>query len=223
MALRNRIALPVIAGGVLAILFSNFENNPEQQTQTPEPSPTVTNSPINPIETLLSELVIQSESRAGYERELFMDNWSDFDNDGCDTRREVLIVESLIPVSLEVSCKIIVGQWYSAYDGVRTQDASVFDVDHFVPLAEAWDSGASLWSDEQRKLFANDLTDPDSLIAVSRESNRNKGDRDPAEWLPILPETHCWYVSTWVTIKHRWDLTVDEAEINAIRNVLRNC
>ena len=53
-----------------------------------------------------------------------------------------------------------------------------------VPLAEAWDSGASGWTTAQRQSFANDLTRP-QLIAVTDNVNQSKSDQDPAEWMPL--------------------------------------
>lgn len=47
-----------------------------------------------------------------------------------------------------------------------------------VPLAEAWRSGADVWSADQRKAFGNDLKDPQLLIA-SESSNSSKSDCSP--------------------------------------------
>lgn len=213
MAIRKQVGIPLIFGSALVFIFSNLNSAPINESSFDK------NIAIN----LLNQLTIQEEARDGYKRELFMNSWSDFDSDGCDTRREVLIEESLVPVIIGEKCKIVSGKWLSIYDGTRTEDPTTLDIDHFVALAEAWDSGANLWSDEKRELFANDLSDLDALIAVTRESNRNKGDRDPAEWLPILPETHCWYVTSWISIKHRWQLSVDQQEFEAIEKVLTSC
>ena len=213
MAINKKLGIPVLLGSAFVLMISAL--NSESETE---------NSLEKPLALdLLSQISIQAEVREGYQRELFMTDWSDFDEDNCDTRREVLIQESLAPTEIEENCKITSGLWISIYDNVEASDPTLFDIDHFVPLAEAWDSGANLWQEDQRKLFAEDLSDPDHLIAVSRQSNRNKGDRDPAEWLPILPETHCWYVTTWVTIKHRWQLGMDQAEYEAIERILNSC
>lgn len=216
---RRQVGLPVVLGGVLIVLINFIDLN------TPELSSAIKMQEVGKKSTLkiLSELEIAEEVRVEYKRELFMSGWSDFDQDGCDTRREVLIAESQTQVEITTNCKIVAGRWHSIYDGIETTDPQTFDVDHFVPLAEAWDSGGYGWSDDRRAAFANDLTDPDTLIAVSRESNRNKGDRDPAEWLPILSQTHCWYVTTWVSVKHKWQLNVDQKEFEAIKKVLDGC
>jgi hypothetical protein len=95
------------------------------------------------------------------------------------------------------------------------------DIDHLIPLAEAWRSGAWKWSPAQREAFANDLTDQRALVAVTAGLNRQKGDQDPSTWLP--PENKCVYVSNWIAIKVRYSLTVDPAEANALTSLVSQC
>ncbi|MFE6887993.1 HNH endonuclease family protein [Streptomyces sp. NPDC057694] len=85
-------------------------------------------------------------------------------------------------------------------------------MDHLVPLAEAWDSGAGTWTAKEREAYTNDLGDAPSFIAVSAKTNRSKGDKDVAEWLLPFEGDRCTYVSDWVATKMRWQLTVDPAE-----------
>ena len=184
---------------------------------TPEP-------PIggNDALSVLAMLTVSTEVRTGYDRALFR-HWIDADGDGCDTREEVLLAESTIPAQVSTGCRITSGRWVSAFDGVQTLDPSTFDVDHLVPLAEAWDSGARRWNAATRQAFANDLEFEGSLIAVSASSNRSKGDRDPAEWLPAKDSYRCTYVTTWVAVKYRWSLSIDPVESNALRRDLTSC
>jgi hypothetical protein len=95
------------------------------------------------------------------------------------------------------------------------------DIDHLIPLAEAWRSGAWKWSPAQREAFANDLTDQRALVAVTAGLNRQKGDQDPSTWLP--PENQCTYVSNWIAIKVRYSLTIDTAEANALTSLVSQC
>ena len=168
---------------------------------------------------LLASLEARPEDPTGYDRDLF-EHWVDADADGCDARDEVLIEESVTPVSVGGDCELEGGTWVSAYDGLLTREPSRFDIDHVVPLAEAWRSSAKGWTAERREAFANDLGDERSLRAVSATSNRAKGDQDPAEWLPPVEAYHCEYVSGWVAVKVRWALAVDPAEHEAIADVL---
>jgi DNA uptake protein ComE-like DNA-binding protein len=174
------------------------------------------------LSALINSLQVAVENRAGYDRDLFR-HWIDADGDGCDTRREVLIAESTTPVTIGSGCYISGGTWVSAYDLVSTTNASGFDVDHFVPLAEAWDSGAANWDSATRQAFANDLDYSMSLIAVTASSNRSKSDRDPSEWLPTNSAYHCEYAVAWVQVKVRWKLSIDTAEKEKLLNLASSC
>lgn len=162
-------------------------------------------------------LPVAAEVRTGYERSKFRD-WYDADKDCQDTRDEVLAAESLKAV---IACDVKSGSWRSYYDGVTTKTSSSFDIDHMVPLAEAWDSGARRWTAETRARYANDLGDGRALVAVSASSNRSKGDQDPAEWMPKLAK--CRYVREYVAVKIRWRLTVNKAEKTALTKRASTC
>ena len=189
---------------------------PTQPPATPAPV-TQPPAPSDPV-----GLRIEPEFVGGYDRDLFAD-WYDADRNGCNTRKEVLIAESLEPVQIGARCAITGGRWFSIYDNVETTDSSTFDIDHMVPLSEAWDSGAWNWNADQRKHFANDLDQPFFLIAVTASSNRSKSDRDPAEWMPPNAGYHCEYVRIWIEIKRAWDLSVDQAEHDYLSQKLASC
>jgi hypothetical protein len=190
---------------------------PTTQPPTTQPQTTQPPAPSDPV-----GLRIEPEYVGGYDRDLFAD-WYDADRNGCNTRKEVLIAESLDPVQIGSGCTITGGRWFSIYDNVETTDSSKFDIDHMVPLSEAWGSGASNWNTDQRKHFANDLDQPFFLIAVTASSNRSKSDRDPAEWMPPNSGYHCEYVRIWIEIKRAWDLSVDQAEHNYLAQKLASC
>ena len=172
----------------------------------------------------LDALTVRAEQpRTGYDRSLFR-HWVDADGDGCDTRREVLIAEAVTAPTIGAGCALSGGRWRSVYDNATdTGSGRGFDVDHLVPLAEAWESGAWAWSRDDRERYANDLGDDHALVAVSARSNRAKGARDPAEWLPPEESAHCWYAAAWITVKVRWDLTVDSAEADTLRRLIAGC
>jgi len=172
--------------------------------------------------SLLGKLATAAEHPAGYRRSAFV-LWIDADHDGCDTRHEVLIAESTTRVRIGSGCSIKGGTWRSAYDGRTTRAAPTLDIDHVVPLKEAWDSGAWRWTATRRKAYANDLGDTRALRAVSAASNRAKGDRDPADWLPPSRSFRCKYATDWVAVKVRWGLKVNSAERSALKRVLGAC
>src|SRR5689334_12613890 len=88
----------------------------------------------------IARLPVANENRAGYDRSKFH-LWIDANHNGCDTRKEVLIAEAVTKPHKGAHCALTGGRWHSVYDNVYTSDASTFDIDHVVPLAEAWDSG----------------------------------------------------------------------------------
>jgi len=160
------------------------------------------------------------EQQSGYKRSLFR-HWSDLDRDGCSTREEVLIAESLTNAQVDAfGCKVIAGDWYSPYDNQRYSDPADVDIDHVVALKEAWDSGAHSWSASRRELFANDLSDGRSLIAVKDSVNQSKSDKDPSNWIPRNSAYLCTYLADWVAVKARWGLSMDTSEWGRIRNLL---
>lgn len=171
--------------------------------------------------SLLSTLRVAPESSAGYDRELFP-HWDYLGND-CDVRDAVLIAEARRAPVTGDTCPVGVGVWFSAFDGVTVREPSALDVDHLVPLAEAWGSGARTWSTAVRERYANDLGYAKSLIAVTASSNRSKGDQDPAEWLPPRTAYRCTYVASWIGVKYRWRLSVDSREAAALRVLATAC
>jgi hypothetical protein len=172
--------------------------------------------------TLLNDLTVTGEHQRGYDRAKFAD-WRDADGDGCDTRNEVLIKEAVDGPLVSAGCQLSRGVWFSKYDGVTTTDPSTFDIDHMVPLAEAWQSGAHRWTAGTRARFANDLRYGADLIAVTAHANRSKGEREPQDWMPERAAYRCTYLARWVAVKWRWQLRVDATEEDFLRSRLRSC
>jgi hypothetical protein len=170
----------------------------------------------------ISTISVGTESRTGYSRDLF-NHWVDADGNGCDTRAEVLISEADTAPTVGSSCSLTGGRWYSYYEGDYQTSASALDIDHMVPLAEAWDSGASSWTTARRQLYANDLGDPRPLVAVTDNVNQSKSDQDPAEWMPSYAPATCQYLTDWVADKTRWRLTVDSAEKTKLTSLAAGC
>lgn len=159
-----------------------------------------------PLATAISDLPVAAEVRDGYSRSLFP-HWVDADRDGCNTRYEVLDTES----ENAITCSDVSGgRWFSYYDRVSWTDPGRIDIDHMVPLAEAWDSGAHGWTTEVRREYANDLGAFYSLVGVTDTVNQSKGAQDPSTWMPTYDK--CRYLRDWVSVKHRWRLTVDATE-----------
>lgn len=159
--------------------------------------------------------VAPEQASSTYDRDLFR-HWTDSDKDCQDTRAEVLARDSKVRVG--TSCRVTVGRWISWYDGITITQASKIDIDHMVPLKEAWESGAWSWTATQREAYANDLGYVGSLTAVSASSNRSKSASDPTEWLPRYNQ--CKYAQQWVAVKYRWKLTIDRSEQQTLQKLL---
>lgn len=142
--------------------------------------------------------------------------WNDMDNDGEDTRQEVLIAESLVPVKRDSNGKVSGGLWIGLYTGTVTRSPGELEIDHMVPICEADESGGRVWPDEKRKQYFNWLEDNHHLIAVRSSANASKGKRDPAEWMPPNRAYWCKYLQDWVAIKRKWGLSIDREEYRAI-------
>lgn len=185
-------------------------------------SPALAETYSAPLRTAVANLPVAAEVRTGYDRDLFP-HWIDADGDGCNTRNEVLIAEAVTTPSVGSGCSLTGGLWYSYYDNAYWTQPSDLDIDHMVPLAEAWDSGARNWTTSRRRAFANDLNDYRSLVAVTDNVNQAKGDKDPAQWMPPYSSARCRYINEWVAVKIRWRLTVDTAEKNALTSWANAC
>lgn len=141
---------------------------------------------------------------------------------GCDTRELVLKRQGSNVRSTASSCHPVSGRWTSPYDGKVVTVPGALDIDHVVPLANAWRSGADQWDDAQRTQFANDLRDP-QLLAVSATTNRAKGDQGPEAWRPPQAGYWCTYARSWIAVKYTFKLSVTQAEHDALLDMLKRC
>jgi hypothetical protein len=166
--------------------------------------------------------------KTGYAREEFGPAWADVDRNGCDTRNDILArdleAETFKPGTHE--CVVATGTLADKYTGttisfVRGQDtSSAVQIDHLIPLSDAWQKGAQQLSAEQRKQFAND---PLNLMAAGGSANGAKGDKDAASWLPPHKPFRCEYVARQTAVKAKYQLWVTQAEHDAIAGILATC
>ena len=206
---------------------STITNNISPSTSTSVTSTTLSYKAITDASTKLLDLTINNDFSGipSYDRDLYFGSWSDDDGDCQNTRAEVLIQESVSTLGFRSSsdCVVDSGEWLDPYTNITYFFASDLDVDHVVPLYDAWQSGAYLWTDFKRKEFANDMIFDDHLIAVDKSENRQKSAKNPSEWMPPNSSFHCEYVSIWIEIKYLWELTVTTAEYNFLDSTLTSC
>ena len=203
------IAATVLSGVVLATLLAS----PAAATPPNIPSKATAQSQLNAL------TVATEGSMTGYSRDLFP-HWITISGT-CNTRETVLKRDGS-SVVVDSACAATSGSWYSPYDGATWYAAADVDIDHVVPLAEAWRSGASSWSTSTRQSFANDLTRP-QLIAVTDNVNQAKGDQDPSTWQPPLSSYRCTYSKMWITVKYNWGLKLQSTERSALQAMLNTC
>jgi hypothetical protein len=186
----------------------------DQRDSGRSPSPGTT----DPAGRLAALTVAKAGSMRGYSRDKFP-TWRKT-GPNCDVRDSVLKRDG---TTVKTSgCNVVAGTWRSVYDGQVLNSPTKVDIDHLVPLANAWRSGASSWTTTEREDFANDLDDP-QLVAVSASSNRAKGDQDPSTWKPKLRGEWCEYAENWIAVKSHWKLTVTIAEKAALIDMLEKC
>ncbi|MFD0267966.1 DUF1524 domain-containing protein [Streptomyces sp. NPDC127106] len=206
--------LGVLASTVALAALTSLVNAPVAQAAPPTPIS------ASAARAYLATVTPRTEgSTSGYSRSLFP-HWSSVSGN-CNTRETVLKRDGRNVVT-DSSCASVSGSWFSEYDGATWTAAADLDIDHVVPLAEAWRSGANSWTTSKRQQFANDLTRP-QLIAVTDYVNQAKGDQDPAEWMPSRTSYRCTYARMWVHVKQYWGLSMDSAEKTALVNVLNGC
>lgn len=197
-------------------------------TQSDQPSSL---GPPAATEDLIEQLVALPSSVGnvpGYDRALFGQTWFDSDRNGCDTRNDILrrdLIEVVISDNSN-GCKVLRGTLIDPYSGdamtfVSGVDTSVLvQIDHVVPLAWAWDNGASAWTLEQRQDFAND---PRNLLAVSGELNQQKLASGPASWLPPNRAAHCAYAGQFAEVLVQYRLSMPDDDEAVLIQILEDC
>ena len=165
-----------------------------------------------------------SNSIPNYNRDDW-NHWIDENSDCQNTRHEVLIEESqeTVTYTSDTHCLVSTGKWFGYYTGQYYYNASELDMDHFIPLKNAHQSGGYNWSSSKKEEFANYRLDPDNLIAVNLSANRSKGAKGPDEWRPNNTDYWCQYAYDWIRIKEFWNLTATQAEWDALVSMIETC
>ena len=123
------------------------------------------------------------------------------------------------PASVEPKIVAAQGGIYGPYTGTWFDSIRQTDIEHIVARSEAHDSGLCAASAATKAKFASDLL---NLTLASPSVNRHqKIANDAAEWLPDLNQ--CWYVARTIQVRQEYDLTIDQAEADAVDRVLGKC
>jgi Protein of unknown function (DUF1524) len=169
-----------------------------------------------------------------YRRDAFGDSWTDDTqapggHNGCDTRNDILVRDLVDKTYVSIKrCPnaVATGTLHDPYTSgtinlVRgNQTGAAVQIDHLVPLAYAWDQGARDWTDEVRVRFAND---PANLLAVDGPVNEDKGDGEPAAWMPPNRAFWCQYAVQFVAVMRGYALPVDAPSAAVLRDAAATC
>lgn len=175
------------------------------------------------LQAAAKALPVAAENNAGYDRDRYFGDWIDQDKDCQNTRAEVLIAETKAALTYTTTrkCTVATGRWVTSFDNKVHTSAKTVQIDHLVPVHEAWGSGARNWTQARRVAYYNDLGYPHSLNAQTTLLNQQKQAKGPEEWMP--PQNQCAYVAQWITVKARWGLSVDAKERDALVRITNQC
>lgn len=229
--MKNSRVIAGLAAAVIAVVSIGYrlaDVEPQDSSAATPPAPTAPASLAGAMQVqgLLGQVRIAPEAQVpGYDRDcspgdgcVFGPAWSDAvtapgGHNGCDTRNDVL-AEQLEEVTYKPGtrdCVVAAGELHDPYTGHSESfvrgERSTIHIDHVFPLARAWNFGASTWSEDQRRNFAND---PANLRATSASANLAKSDKGPAEWMPA--HDPCGYASAYLTIATTYQLAITAAD-----------
>ncbi|WP_307793778.1 HNH endonuclease family protein [Actinotalea soli] len=189
---------------------------------------TVSAERLASVEAALGTIEIKGRApRTGYEREQFGPAWADVDRNGCDTRNDIL-ARDLTDITVKdgtQGCVVLTGTLLDPYSGEtiafeRGERSAEVQIDHVVPLSDAWQKGAQQWTAEERQEFAND---PANLLAVDGDLNQQKGASDAATWQPPNRGFRCAYAVILIEVKAAHGLWATQAEHEALDRELGRC
>jgi len=159
-----------------------------------------------------------------YDRKRHFGTWINEPNDdSCqNTRAKVLVRDSVTKVTFKEGkkCEVERGTWKDPYTRNIYYSAADIQIDHFVPLKNAYQSGAWKWNFYTRCLYANYMGNPIHLISVQGKANMAKSDKSPDQWLPPNTTYRCEYLRNWLIVKLIWRLELTAGESEGIKKAL---
>ncbi|MGO4299441.1 HNH endonuclease family protein [Leifsonia sp. RAF41] len=235
-AKKFRIIAGAGIGGALTLLIVLLSTWAGGATASPTASPTPTatatatpkdsGAPKTALEVLATIPVKGRAPATGYQRTAdFGAAWLDVDRNGCDTRNDIL-ARDLTGTVRKGRCTVLTGTLHNPYTGTTiafvrgATTSALVQIDHIVPLQNAWVTGAQQLTQAQRISLAND---PLNLLAVDGRSNQQKSAGDAATWLPADKSFRCEYVARQISVKGTYGLWVTSAEKAAMVRVLGGC
>lgn len=221
------LIVAVLAAILIGTAVTDASVSPDRAQTMGSATPTAALPADTAALAVLATLPVKGRApKTGYDREQsFGSAWQDVDQNGCDTRNDIL-ARDLTGLVVDSGCEVQSGTLLGPYTGLtiafeRGQTtSSLVQIDHVVALSNAWQTGAQQLSQQQRVALAND---PLNLLAVDGVTNSRKGDGDTATWLPPLNGYRCVYVARQVSVKAAHALWVTPAEHDAMTRILSDC
>lgn len=183
--------------------------------QPANPGNPATPSDRSALEASLDSIPVKDSEEVNYSRS----EWKHWNGSPCDTRETVLKNQGTNVVTDPSSCKVLSGQWSDKYSGETFTEAGKLDIDHVVPLSYAAKNGGQKLSAEQKVAFANDL---EGLYISDAGENRSKSDKGPGDYLPPNASFQCEYVSSFIHMVKKYNLSMPKKDVTAARAVIIN-
>lgn len=229
------LVLLVTVAGALALLRTGPDQPDSDPTGLPQDQAAALQLTHGFTQPTKSEALTQLDSLTvakdgpmkGYTREKFP-HWRDASSFGwpeepstkCNTRQAALYRDATDITIKKGTCSITGGKWLDPYTATWYTKATELQVDHIVPIAEAWRAGAAKWTTDERATMAND---PLVLVPVQGSANGAKGDKGPEAWKPPNKASHCLYAERYTAVKAKYRLTVSPEEKTALAGMIGAC
>ncbi|MBO9665710.1 MAG: HNH endonuclease [Bdellovibrio sp.] len=159
-----------------------------------------------------------------YMRKLHFGRWiNDPTDETCmNTRAKVLVRDSQGDVTYRngKTCVVEDGKWQDPYTDTSLTSSRQIQIDHMVPLKNAYMSGAFNWDYKMRCLYANYMGFRPHLVSAEAHQNMSKGDGGPEKYLPPNEGFRCQYIRNWLAVKMIWRLALNPDEAQAIKTAV---
>lgn len=144
------------------------------------------------------------------------EHWTDEDQNCLNTRAELLKARSKTQVKMrKKGCTVDRGEWEDFYTGRIHTVASFVEIDHIVPIFEAFKSGGKDWSASKKKEFANDH---ENLGITAKTLNRKKSSKIITQFKADSPDRNKRYICTYFKIKTKYSLKISDKELALIKS-----
>jgi hypothetical protein len=230
---RNRLLWLALAVALAVVVAFQVTQTSADRTQFVAQADIPTVAPGVDVLAGIAEVPVRIRSY-DYHRDAFGEAWTDDNSapgghNGCDTRNDILnrdLVDKTFVSIKRCPNAVATGTLHDPYTNdtvafVRgAQIGAAVQIDHIVPLALAWDLGARGWTDDMRVRFAND---PANLLAVEGQANQDKGDKEPAAWMPPNHAFWCQYAVQFATVLRGYGLPIDAPSATVLRDAAATC